>query len=269
MSKISVIIPCYNQGIYLRDAIRSVKMQSFSDYEIIVINDGSSVEDSAIITEVCFFEEVVLHSIPNQGPSAARNYGISVSRGEYILPLDADDKIERTYLERSSQILDQNQDVGIVHCYTMQFGEKKGRLDLPPFNIQRMLLQNCIVNTALFRKSDWKKVGGYNPNMKNGWEDWDFWLSLLSLEFKVYLIPEELFFYRIRPASRNILSSDFAKALHFQLYENHKELFINNMKGLLSEYHNQMEEHSSIPFRVVKKCYKFINGVKKFIEKDS
>ncbi|HNX59960.1 MAG TPA: glycosyltransferase family A protein, partial [Spirochaetota bacterium] len=134
MPKVSVIIPCYNQGIYVDEAVDSVLRQTFDDYEIIIVNDGSTDEiTNEKLKSYCRPRTRVL-TTENQGLAEARNTGIRNSSGVYILPLDADDVIAETYLEKAVAILDGNQKVGIVYSRAMLFGERSGEWRLPVYS---------------------------------------------------------------------------------------------------------------------------------------
>ena len=203
MVKVSVIIPNYNCYHFIKDAINSVKAQTYKDWEIIIMDDGS--------TDVLFEEQKKLEeknirvfSQKNQGPAVARNAAIELSSGEYILPLDADDKIAPTYLEKAIPILEENPDVGIVYCKAKMFGKVNGYWDLPDYSEELMAIDNIIFCTAFFRKEDWKKVGGFPVYARLGLEDYAFWLKILSLKRKVIKINEILFYYRITNMSRTI-----------------------------------------------------------------
>jgi glycosyltransferase involved in cell wall biosynthesis len=233
MPKVSVIIPCYNQGEYLEEAVNSVLNQTFSDFEIIVVNDGSD-ETSTI----CMLENFrrpktrVIHT-PNKGLAAARNNGIAHARSPYILPLDADDKIGSSYLEQGTAILDQEKDVGIVYCLAEKFGAKVGPWVLPEFSPERLCIENMIFCSALFRRSDWQRVGGYNTIMKYGWEDWDFWLSLVERGRRVVKIPDILFWYRVSKESMTRTMTYRQKLLMMsQLIVNHKGHYARNAHNI-------------------------------------
>lgn len=230
MPKISVIIPCYNQGIYIDEAVESVLVQSYQNFEIIIVDDGSTDEETKKkLMEYDKPKTRVIHTT-NQGLASARNNGIIEAKGEYILPLDADDKIGDKYLEEAVNILDQNQQIGICYCLAELFGEEKGKWELPAYSIEKILIVNMIFCTAFFRKKDWEHVGGYKSNMKNGWEDWDFWLSIIELARDVYRIPEVLFFYRIKKNSMlRSMSKEKKIELLTQLFHNHSSLYINNI----------------------------------------
>ena len=239
MPEISVIIPCYNQGEYIDEAVESVLNQSYQDFEIVIINDGST--DEFTIHLLSHYEKRktrVIHS-PNRGLANARNAAIMEAEGKFILPLDADDKIGSEYLKKAFDLLSRDVNSGIVYCEAELFGDRKGSWNLPEYSLDRMLLDNLIFASALFRKQDWQKVGGYNPNMKCGWEDWDFWLSIIELGRKVYRIPEELFYYRIKNHSMHgkLSKNDYIE-LHTQLFNNHEKLYVDNIKLIFSELYN-------------------------------
>lgn len=203
MPKISVIIPCYNHGMFLPETLESLRHQTYRDFETIVVDDGSTDNKTIEILDSLDRQNLRIIRTQNRGVSAARNRGVSEALGEYILPLDSDDRIASSYLEKAAVVLDVNPEVGVVFSERVMFGEKVGVDPLPAYDQRAMLIENLIYPAAMFRKSDWKRVGGYNERMVYGWEDWDFWLAITRLPMKVVKIPEELFFYRVRSSSRD------------------------------------------------------------------
>lgn len=226
MPKVSVIIPCYNQGQYLDESVDSVLSQSYQDFEIIIVNDGSN--DHFTINLLNSYNKPktkVIHTT-NQGLASARNNGIEIAEGEYILPLDADDRIGPEYLENAVDVLDRNPGIGIVYCMAEVLGKVGVTWGLPDFSIERMLLDNIIFCSAFFRRSAWKEVGGYDPNMIYGWEDYDFWLSLIEKGALVYKIPKVMFYYRDLSDSMVRSKTDEQKITMFRrVYFKHQELF--------------------------------------------
>lgn len=102
----------------------------------------------------------------------------------------------------------------------------------------KMLLQNIIFNAGLFRKEHWVECGGYDENLKVGIEDWDFWLSMLELNITVYQIPEELFFYRIKPVSRNLSfykKQNLVKESYLLVQHKHRDLYEKFLDEYLSD----------------------------------
>ena len=228
MPKVSIVIPCYNHGKFIQETIDSILNSSFKDFEIIIINDGSTDSFTNELLKTLHPPKTRILEIPNSGPATARNTGIQNSLGQYILPLDADDKIHPEYIEKSVEILDNNPNLGIVYCQASFFGAIEGRWHLPSFKSIRMLLKaNVIFSTAFYRKEDWILAGGYNPKMKIGWEDYDFWITLLSKTKKtVCQIPEILFYYRVFEISRSYFANQKEYKLRLQIILNHKLLYL-------------------------------------------
>jgi len=227
MPKVSIIIPCYNQLAYIAETIDSVKKQRFTDYEIIIINDGSTEKGAVeFLNKFADHHTVVLH-IANSGVSAARNYAIKHSNGAYILPLDADDCIDELFLYETVAILDTMPEVEAVRTGVKYFGAVNYEEVLPVYSKRRHLLQNLFFNTTLFRKSSFLNVGGYDEQFLIGWEDWDFFLRLVEQESQVYTIENPYFFYRIKPSSRNAdLLEDRRHKAEQQLYKKYLELYL-------------------------------------------
>lgn len=230
MPTVSVIIPCYNHGKYLDEAVTSVLAQTFDDVEIIVVDDGSS--EAATIELLRGYHRPktrVLHTV-NMGLAAARNNGINVASGRYILPLDADDRIEPKYLEQAVAVLEQQPGVGIVYCRARLFGAVESEWLLPEYSLERMLLDNVIFCSALFRRSDWEAVGGYDPGMIHGWEDYDFWLAIIERGGGVVRLPEILFCYRVASDSMVRSKEKWQKVEMFRrIYNRHQQLFSDNI----------------------------------------
>lgn len=199
---ISVVIPCYNQAEYLADTLESLLEQTCRDWEGIIVNDGSldNTEEIAwkYVQKDGRFKYV---SKRNGGLSSARNYGIERALGEYILPLDSDDILEPTYLEKALLVFLKAPQTTLVYCQGNYFGVKSGFWGLHYENYMKLLLGNAIFCSALFRKRDCLRVGGYDENMRLGYEDWEFYIRLLNEQSIVYQIPEPLFNYRTKEVS--------------------------------------------------------------------
>ena len=139
---VSVIMPCYNDGRYIKEAIDSLRRQTYSNFELIVVDDGSDDSETvSILSTLNDGKTTVLHT-NHLRPAGARSYGIERARGKYILPLDSDDTIEPTYLEKAVNVLETQPDIGVVYCQADLFGEKSGRWELPDYSRRAMLLDN-------------------------------------------------------------------------------------------------------------------------------
>jgi len=226
--RVSVVIPCFNQARYLRECLDSVLAQSYRDFEAIVVDDGSTgLEDRAILDALDFPQTRVIRQT-NRGLAAARNVGIAAARGEYVLPLDCDDLIKPTFLERTVGVLESDPSIGIVGTGVEYFGDREGVWDLPPYAFPAFLFDNRLVCTCLFRKSDWEAVGGYNRNMSQGMEDWDFWISLVERGRGVVRLPDVLFRYRrhgVTMAEGLKDGSGRIQRMKRQIVENHAALY--------------------------------------------
>lgn len=226
MPLVSVIIPCYNQGKFLAESIGSVLASDYDDLEIIVVDDGSTHPETVGILDSLDHPRTRLLRRKNGGLAAARNSGIAEAAGRYILPLDADDRINPRYLGAAVAVLEADPKVGIVYCRAEKFGAETGPWRLPPFSPWRMRLGNGIFCSALYRRDDWQVVGGYDETLRRGWEDWDFWLALLELGRRVVCLDQIGFFYRKNQASMAaVMTPDLKTTLHRRLMAKHAGYF--------------------------------------------
>ncbi len=237
---ISVVIPCYNQGKYLDEAVDSVLNQTYENIEIIIVNDGSTDEFTNELLSAYERPKTRVVHTENQGLAEARNVGIRNAKGKYILPLDADDKVAERYCEDAVGVLEGDKGIGIVYCEAEYFGDKQGKINLPDYSLKNILTRNIIFCTAFFRYEDWKNTAGYDPKMKYGNEDWDFWLSLIEKGVTIYKIPKTYFFYRIKSSSMlKDLVRDQEKRYYTrkQVFLNHTELYLQYFEDPLNLYH--------------------------------
>lgn len=197
MAKISVIIPVFNAAKYISETLESVINQTFKDFEIVCIDDGSTDNSLEIIEKYKLKDSrIKVLSQNNSGVVAARNNAIKNAVGEFIFPLDSDDIIDITLLEKEyAAILSGKGD--IITCKVKIFGKESYEMYLPNPSKLNMSCHNCLVNAALFRKDLFDRAGGYDPSFSKGLEDYDLWLNLIFNQgAKIYRIPEILFFYR-------------------------------------------------------------------------
>ncbi|WP_282134439.1 glycosyltransferase family 2 protein [Seonamhaeicola maritimus] len=215
---ISVIVPCYNQAQYLAECLQSILSQTYSDWECVVVNDGSPDHTPEVVNGFLKLDKRFKYiEIENGGVSHARNVGIKESKGKYILPLDADDKIGPKYLELGLRAFNKDNRLKVVYCEAHFFGTNNKLWSLPSFTFEELLKNNIIFCSGLFKKEDCVKVGGYDTNLSIGLEDWEFWINLLKDGGEVFRIPEVCFFYRIKELSRNsrISEDEFEEALKY------------------------------------------------------
>lgn len=246
MDKVSVIMPCYNDGKYIEESIQSVQNQTYPHIEMIIIDDGSTDPHTKALLSQCQWANTKILHTPHLGPSAARNAGIKAATGKYILPLDADDIIAKDYIEKAVQAMQEDETRGIVYCEAALFGSQKGKWTLPPYSLERMLVDNVIFVTALFPKKAWEQVGGFDESLRYGMEDYDFWLALIEEGYSVYQIPEILFHYRKKPISR---SKSFQKEpthmakTYQKIYDNHTRLYTQHARLYASAMREEWIKH--------------------------
>ena len=225
--KVSIIVPCYKQAEFLSETLDSVLAQFYSNWECIIVNDGSPDNTEEIAKSYLNKDSRIKYlSKKNEGIAIARNTGISHSNGEYILPLDADDLIAPQYLEKAIERFTLFPETKLVYCKAWKFGVVNEPWDLEEFDYDRFIWSNCIFCSAIFRRADFDKTDGYNPNMISGLEDWDFWLSFINRNDIVYRIDEVLFHYRIKDISRSTeLSMHHNDSMLLQVCRNHPNIY--------------------------------------------
>ncbi len=200
---VSVVIPSFNYGHLVADAIRSVEQQTFADLEIIVVEGGSSSAESRLQFAEATRNaasprlRVLWQEKPHRA-GANRNFGISHARGKYICCLDADDRIAPTYVEKAVFLLDAGFD---VVSPALQFFGNKADVWAPHEQptLDMLLEGNQVLTCALFRKSLWKEAGGYrdsDPATGHLHEDWLYWVRLAALGARFINLREPLFHYR-------------------------------------------------------------------------
>ena len=225
--KVSIIIPCYNNGSFIGETLNSVLEQTFSSWETIIINDGSiDNSETVILNKIGQDNRFKYIRQENTGVCVARNNAIKTSKGEYILCLDGDDLISKNFIEETVKLLDSNPDLTVASSVVKFFGRSSGILKVVSYDIAVLLAENQLVIASLFRRSDFDRVGGFNVKMKDGFEDWDFWISILKQNGSVECATKATFYYRLLNVSRNNqISQEKEKRLRLQMWENHKELF--------------------------------------------
>jgi glycosyltransferase involved in cell wall biosynthesis len=211
MTKVSVIIPAYNAMQFLPETMANVLKQTYQNFEIILVNDGSS-DNIQEWVEAQGIPQLRLISQENRGLSGARNTGIRESKGAYIALLDADDLWEPTKLEKQVQVLDSDEDAALVYNWIALVDEQgisTGRCykRSEEGNVLRPMLTANLVgcgSVPLIRRTHLDKVGYFDENLKSFVEDWDLWLRMAQ-QYRFRVVKEVLTYYRQRgdSASKN------------------------------------------------------------------
>ena len=243
--KISIVIPCFNHGEFLPEAVASVTKIARDDIELIVVDDGSS--DDRTVREV---DKLVAQGIKvirqgNNGPAGARNAAIRASQGEYIFPLDADDRLRSGWIDNAIAILDSDPQVGVVYGDAQCFGTRTDRWRVGPFDAGKLLNWNFIHASALYRRPVWEQNSGYDLTILRGLEDWDFWLGAMEHGWRFAYMPEVFFEYR--QAAQSLTTStagyqdqvrEFVARKHGLLYRQAWLLLVSERESLRWTFQN-------------------------------
>ncbi|MEA3286211.1 MAG: glycosyltransferase [Candidatus Marinimicrobia bacterium] len=199
-ASVSVVIPCYNYAAYLREAVESVVKQTFSDWEVIIVNDGST-DNSVDVAQTLIAEyphyRIQLIDQPNSGqPAIARNNGIKQSTGRFILALDADDYLHSKALERLMGAVEKyGEQPTVAFGWLQSFGSDDSLWSASDFNTADLLRRNQLPAGSLYHRSVWELQGGYRENVA-GFEDWDFWIGAARIGATFHNVPEIVQYYR-------------------------------------------------------------------------
>jgi glycosyltransferase involved in cell wall biosynthesis len=195
---VSIIIPCHNYGQYLPEAIDSVLNQTLQDFEIIVVDDGSTDETTQQVLKIISHEKITVVRLNHCGVvGVVRNHGIRLARGKYIVTLDADDKLSPTFLEKCFFAITNEVANKFIYTGYTCFGDQQDSYLPQNYNFAYLLVQNIIPTSCMFRKEHWQLVGGYNESSDVcGYEDWELWIRFGIFGIFGRPIQEPLFLYR-------------------------------------------------------------------------
>lgn len=251
-SHITVIIPCYNDGAYIQQAVDSVVKQTLKADKIILVDDGSKEETIQVLHQLQVENLEIIYQT-NQGVSIARNNAIKKATTDFIVTLDADDFMAPTFLEKTKQVLLSQSEVGIVSSYRLNFNEATGKKEvIQPTGgkVSNFLLKNNGNSNAMFRKVCWEQVGGFDENMKAGYEDWEFWLAILKKNWTMEIVPEVLSHYRIKKTSRDKTAlTEHDVPLRQYIFKKHQDVFMENFDYYTSEMIRMHSLHRNTIFK--------------------
>lgn len=262
---VSIIIACYNDAKYVSQSINSAYNQTWENKEIIVIDDGSNKETKEVLVSLSSKIDILITQ-KNMGVSAARNRGIAASTGEYLLILDSDDYFESEFISKAISLFQNDLSTSIVTCFSRWFSSKTDSMIFRPTGgtLKEALMNNVAMGSSMFRKHSWDTVNGYDENMHKGYEDWEFYIRILENGGVVKVIPEVLFNYRNKPASRNKNANlkkyellEYIYLKHSNLYKEHFPFFIKEWLDSVkkSEAFKQQVMHS-VDYKVGNKILK-------------
>jgi glycosyltransferase involved in cell wall biosynthesis len=246
---LSIVIPCYNDRDFLLDAVASVERHALDGSELILVNDGSTEPRTLQILRSLRLLGYAVVDQENAGLSAARNTGVRVARGRYVLPLDADNRIRPGFLEAAVTCLESRPEVGVVYGDRELFGWRSGRVRVAEFDLETMLRSNYIDACAVYRREVWNDSGGYDTNL-TGLEDWDFWIGAAKHGWRFHHLGEAAFDYRVRPGSlvEESLRPKVLERLLSHIHRKHEEVFRANLPRPLRWVRGPAARAASVAF---------------------
>jgi Glycosyltransferases involved in cell wall biogenesis len=233
--RISVLMPCFNHGAFIGEAIDSVLAQTFHDFEIIVVDDGSTDPLTKDTLSKLTTPRTTVLKTSNQGLPAARNHAARQASGGLFCALDADDKLAPTWFEKAVRLLDARPDVSFVSHWLETFGDEHWTWKPEHCDLPALLARNTVNGAAVVRRQAFEAVGGYDASMREGCEDWDFWLRLVERGFEGAIVPEVLFYYRRRSdsMSREMLDDERYRRPLDTLIAKHEDAYRAHLPAIL------------------------------------
>lgn len=251
---LTIVVPCYNQGKFLDECLSSVYNQTNTDWTCIIVNDGSTDETNKKAQEWIEKDARFRYYYKvNGGLSSARNFGISRSSSKYILPLDADDKLNVNLVSEFYKVLKISSEPDLIYFDVEFFGIKSGVYKLPEYDYKTLLTQNCFISGSVFAKKLWTESGGYDEDL-TALEDWEFWIRSLSPESKVIKIKKKLYYYR--KSEFGTITSDFIRNPD-SYYNHYKKVYLKNIDLYFTYFPNPI-----MAFRENKELRMFSEKVK-------
>ena len=268
---VSIVIPCYNNQDTIVETLDSIKNQDFSNFEIIIVNDGSKDNSEQIIKEYSNASSLKIDVInqENSGPSIARNNGAGRASGNYLLFIDADDKIAPTYISECLDVFKNKSDAIIVYSEIELFEAETGKWELKDFKLPDFLINNSIPICGMMETSKFKEIGGFDLNISFT-EDWEMWIRFVEKYGEgVYKIPKPLFYYRKRHNQSSLTdtkgNNEYGEKCRLYIYNKHYDFYKKNGLSLETLFETRYKY-----FKIHKKYYnlwykKLFASVKKTI----
>lgn len=264
--KVSFIIPYFNSGKTIRETIDSIRTQTYPNYDIWIINDGSSDEFSnEILKELETDEKIKILNQENSGPSIARNKAIRESDAAIIVPLDADDLIEKDALSNAIPILLKDDKIGVVYGNFEFFGAENKVKIQQEFQIEQQLLWNQVAACCFIKKEVFKTAGFYDEYLsKPGLEDWEFWIRVYQSGWEFSKIEETQFKVRVNHHSRTFqVANKNIDIIKEYVYKKHSLLLAEEFEKLFYEKKMLAETPDYKigklilrPYRIMKKLFR-------------
>ncbi|WP_405223456.1 glycosyltransferase family 2 protein [Dokdonia sp. Asnod1-B02] len=278
---VSIIVPCYNQAHFLKESLQSVLEQTYTAWECIIVNDGSPDDTESQAMRWCEKDDRFKYVYKeNGGLSSARNAGIQNCEGTFILPLDADDMLHMSFLEKLVPVLENGVNIGVVSCNSIFFEDSISNVvnkrEPKGESYHALLFENIMMASSLYRKESWAQVGGYDESMKHGLEDWEFWIAITKGGMTISFVDEYLFYYR--KSKRSMLTHTIKNHLEDTskyVYKKHREIYIDKFDTTMDYLFYLIKKHrlsednlkTSLEYKigkVITKPFRLIKGLLRY-----
>ncbi|WP_299251628.1 glycosyltransferase family A protein [uncultured Lacinutrix sp.] len=276
MNKVTVVIPCYNNFETIVRTYQSILNQTFKDYCVIIVNDGSDAKTTELVNS---FKEDKLRVInqENKGVVTARNNGIEQASSQFVLTLDGDDSFEPTFLEEAVVFLENNIKYGVISCNYNVINQDGlmyvSQLEDNP-SLNDLLIKNRLPANALFRRLCWEEVNGYDKDFDEGFEDWDFWINIASKGWKIKILNNPLLNVFVKKNSRNKVAMKNQIELRRLVFNKYENLYKNINSEFSDELFKEIEtlkktirkRDSSLDMRLGKLIFNPLRKIKSFFK---
>lgn len=237
---VGVVIPCYNHGRFVRDAVASALAQEQAQVRVVVVDDGSDDGQTPGACQACAGPRVRVMHQPNRGLPAARNAGVAALAEEgpveYLVFLDADDRLAPAFVRTLAAAIRQADDPAVSHAYCRErlTGQADGVWRVPDWDPLLLLITNLHPVTALVRRECFEAVGGFDESLRDGYEDWDLWLRFAERGWRGVRVPVALFAWR-RHSEQTLIVRAVRRhdELYARLIANHRDLYRRHLPELL------------------------------------
>lgn len=252
-ARVTLVITTHDRHEYLEEALGSARAQTYGAVDLVVADDGSTDPRLLRLLERIEADGVRVLRCPPRGVSATLNSAFASTEGTYVMRLDDDDVIAPAYIEQAVRAAASDPRIGVVYCRAELFGTEEGPWSLPDLDLGALLIDNQVFATALFRREDWRAVGGYDESMREGREDHDFLLKVLGLGREVHRLEGTYFRYRRHDGpSLNAVTgrSTPAKARAYAaMLRNNQALYVEHAEEFWLHVFRQLEEARDLRLR--------------------
>jgi len=237
MPLVSVLMPAYNQAEYIKEALDSLLKQTYRNWEVAVVDDGSPDNVREIVEGYSRKDSRIrFYHTDNYGLSHARNYAASKTSGELIIPLDADDIFHQDYIKECVKVFLQNPETSVVYGQWEFFGASNKTPALNWKGYISLLVSNAIYCSGMYRRAAFEQAGGYDEKIPYGYEDWEMWIRMLNSDSIVIQIPRPLFRYRIKKQSMSTICNkeEHLKLTREYIFNRHRDKYLSYFPDFIS-----------------------------------